>query len=70
MSRHLLTAQEVADMLHVQKSWVYLATRSNEIPHVRLGRYVRFDEQTVEKWISDKEAANGTPGSVPHTERR
>lgn len=53
MSPRLLTADEVAEMLRVDKSWVYAATRANRIPHLRLGRYVRFSESALEAWISD-----------------
>ena len=51
MSPRLLTADEVADMLRVDKSWVYAATRSGRIPHIRLGRYVRFNEDAVTEWM-------------------
>ena len=37
----LLTADEVAAMLRVTKAWVYAETRRGDLPHVRLGRYVR-----------------------------
>lgn len=51
MSPRLLTADEVAEMLRVDKSWVYAATRSGRIPHIRLGRYVRFNEDAVIEWM-------------------
>lgn len=49
----LLTADEVAAMLHVTKSWVYDQTRRDRMPHVRLGRYRRA---AVDRWIEDLEA--------------
>lgn len=48
----LLTAEEVADFLQVPKSWVYEAAREGRIPHIRLGRYVRFDQADIEQWLS------------------
>jgi len=30
------------------------AARRNAIPHVRLGRYVRFDPGDIEKWIEQQ----------------
>lgn len=52
MTPRLLTADQVAEMLQVDKSWVYAACRSGRIPHIRLGRYVRFSEPAIEEWMS------------------
>ena len=38
----LLTAAEVASLLRMTSGWVYAETRANRIPHLRLGRYVRY----------------------------
>ena len=54
MSGQLLTADEVAAYLKVKRSWVYAETRANRIPHVRLGRYVRYQGEAVERWIDQK----------------
>lgn len=55
MNDRLLTAQEVAELLQVDKSWVYAATRANQMPHVRLGRYVRFREDAIIEWLRQLE---------------
>jgi len=47
----LLTADEVAALLRVTKAWVYAETRRGALPHVRLGRYVRFRESAVRDWV-------------------
>jgi excisionase family DNA binding protein len=42
---HLLTVDEVAELLQVPVSWVYTKTRSdarNRFPGIRLGKYWRF----------------------------
>ena len=42
---HLLTVQDVADLLQVPISWVYEHTRprcSNPLPCIKLGKYLRF----------------------------
>lgn len=49
----LVEAQVVADRLGVPKSWVYSQARENKIPHVPLGRYVRFDMAAIEEWIQN-----------------
>jgi excisionase family DNA binding protein len=51
----LLTADEVAGLLHVTKSWVYDQTRQHRMPHVRLGRYVRYRRSAVDGWIAQLE---------------
>jgi excisionase family DNA binding protein len=51
----LLTANEVAEMLHVSAAWVYdHADRKRPvIPSVRLGKAVRFRPADVQKFIED-----------------
>jgi excisionase family DNA binding protein len=51
----LLTADDVAQMLQVKRSWVYAAARQGQIPHVRLGRYIRFREEAIERWLAGRE---------------
>jgi excisionase family DNA binding protein len=51
----LLTAEEVAVMLGVPKSWVYAASRRGELPTVPLGRYKRFRPEAIEHWIQEQE---------------
>jgi len=50
----LLTVEQVADLLHVQPSWVYGHTRrraQDRIPGFRLGKYWRFSEIDVLRWV-------------------
>ncbi len=50
MSRPLLNAEEAGLLLGVPKTWVLAEARADRIPHVRLGRYVRFDAAALEDW--------------------
>lgn len=52
----VLTAEEVADMLRVTPAWVYAESRRHRIPHIRLGRYVRFRRGALLRWIEEMEA--------------
>ena len=61
----LLTAEEVADLMRVTRAWVYAETRRNAIPHLRLGRYVRYRRSAIEAWM---QAVERGPG--PATARR
>jgi excisionase family DNA binding protein len=56
MSDRLLTAAEVAERLSVPESWVRQESRENRMPHVRLGRYVRFDWPAVVEWLEEQRA--------------
>jgi excisionase family DNA binding protein len=49
----LLDAKEIAERLGVPESWVRESARSGAIPHLRLGRYVRFDLADVERWLEE-----------------
>jgi excisionase family DNA binding protein len=51
----LLTAAEVAELLGVPVRWVRDAARNGLVPHVRLGRYVRFRREAVEAWVTEQE---------------
>ncbi len=39
-------------MLAVSPQWVLAQARAGRIPHVRLGRYVRFEREQLEAWWS------------------
>jgi excisionase family DNA binding protein len=47
----LLTADEVAAYMRVTRAWVYAETRRNALPHLRLGRYVRYRRSAIEAWM-------------------
>jgi excisionase family DNA binding protein len=54
-SGELLTAEEVASMLRVTPAWVYAETRRHRIPHIRLGRYVRYRCEAIRLWMDELE---------------
>jgi excisionase family DNA binding protein len=56
----LLTVQDVAELLHVPVSWVYERTRRRgigQLPHLKLGKYLRFEESTVTEFIREQRRA-------------
>ena len=53
--RQHMTAEELAVRLHVTLAWVYAETRAGRIPHLRLGRYVRYRRSTILAWEREKE---------------
>ncbi len=56
MTDRLLTAAEVAELLQVKESWVRQETRADRLPHLRLGRYVRYERAEVLAWLEGQRA--------------
>ena len=51
MSDNLIGIKEMAKKLDVPVSWIYQRTRTNEIPHYKIGMYVKFNENEVWSWL-------------------
>jgi excisionase family DNA binding protein len=47
----LLTADEVAEVLGVSKEWVWEQSRLGLIPTITLGRFRRYRQEAVERWL-------------------
>jgi excisionase family DNA binding protein len=47
----ILTADEVAELLRVNRKTVYEAAQRGDIPHRRLGRRLLFELGTVLAWL-------------------
>jgi excisionase family DNA binding protein len=48
-----LTIHDAAELLRVKVSWLYERTRTNSIPHVKLGKYLRFDREELIAWVAE-----------------
>ena len=66
----LLTAHDVAERLGVTVDWVWAAARDGRIPHIKLGRYRRFREETLEAWIRDLERGVHVRRAIAHRQPR
>jgi excisionase family DNA binding protein len=51
MGGQLVDAAAVAERLGVPVTWVRESARSGALPHVKLGRWVRFDMADVDAWL-------------------
>ena len=49
----LLTIQEAAEALGISERKLWGMTDSREIPHVRLGRCLRYPVRELEQWINE-----------------
>jgi len=56
----LLTASQVAELLSVPESWVRDATRDGRLPHLKLGRYRRYQTSAITAWLHDQQAGPAT----------
>jgi excisionase family DNA binding protein len=74
----LLDAKGAAALLNVPATWVLAEARADRIPHVRLGRYVRFDAGELQAWWRTRRrgpgrargtAADAAPSVVAAAER-
>lgn len=49
----LLDAEEAAQLLHVPRSTLYELVRSRHLPHVRMGRSLRFTRRHLAGWVDE-----------------
>jgi len=57
MNQILIGIKEMASKLAVPVSWLYSRTRTNDIPHYKVGKYVRFDESEIWEWLKKQNEA-------------
>jgi excisionase family DNA binding protein len=50
--REYMTAVAVAAYLKMTPAWVYAQTRAGKIPHISLGRYVRYRKSALDAWLA------------------
>jgi excisionase family DNA binding protein len=48
----LLTVEELCELLKVKKDWVYDHVRMGDIPFIRVGNLLRFNEEEIIKWLN------------------
>ncbi len=62
----VLTVDEVASLLRVSRWRVYELVQSGSIPHVRLGRTLRFSREALRQWIGQSHATPAVSSTAPH----
>ncbi len=50
----LLTSEEVAQLLKVPKATVYKWVYQRKIPHVKVGKHLRFVKAELLEWIEEQ----------------
>lgn len=56
----LLEADDVAEYLGMRTDWVYREVRAGRLPHIRLGRAVRFRRESIDAWLEARERAGSS----------
>ena len=63
----LLDVQEAAALLNVPQSWIYQHVRTrarNQLPHIKLGKYIRFSAQALTQWLETRQFGGDAPRIV------
>ena len=58
----LLGVKEAAALLNVPESWIYQHVRTrvgDKLPHIKLGKYLRFSAQALSQWLETRQACRG-----------
>ena len=51
MDERLIGIKEVSDLTGLPRSWLYLATSTGTIPHLKIGKYLKFRLSEIEAWL-------------------
>jgi excisionase family DNA binding protein len=65
VSAPLLDAKQAAELLAIPPTWLLAEARRDRVPHVRFGRYVRFDPEELERWWRARMRGPTVAGSNP-----
>ncbi|PYX04489.1 MAG: hypothetical protein DMG85_17675 [Acidobacteria bacterium] len=62
-----MCVEELSKFLGVANSWIYDRTRVNSpdpIPHMKLGKYIRFDVGEVQAWLNDRRSESASQSVI------
>ena len=54
MIARLIDAKAAGELLGVPHTWILEEARHDRLPHIRLGRYVRFDPEALLAWACNR----------------
>jgi excisionase family DNA binding protein len=55
----VLTLEETAEFLKVHPSTIYRMLKSRTIPAFKIGSDWRFNQESIQRWIEDRETTHG-----------
>lgn len=59
----LVDVQHVAEMLGVRAAWVYERVAAGQLPHYKVGRYIRFKVSELEGFLQSCRRGRRSEGS-------
>lgn len=59
MERKLVKIEELARYLDTPVATLYTWTHQRKIPHVKMGRSLRFDLAEIDLWVNERKVAPG-----------
>jgi len=62
LTEPLLDAKDAARLLKVPRSTLYELVRSRGLPHIKVGRALRFTRADIAVWIGDNSYGRGAVG--------
>lgn len=62
--KKLMNAAQVAEWLNVKESTIRKWVHYGFIPHIKLGRCVRFSEEDIQRWLKER-SEKGRPTLLP-----
>jgi excisionase family DNA binding protein len=65
LTEPLLDANEAARLLRVPRSTLYELVRSRGLPHIRVGRALRFTRRDLALWVTDNTHGRSRPQQSP-----
>ncbi len=60
---NVMTLEEAAEFLKVHPSTIYRLVKKRSLPAFKMGSDWRFNQESIERWIEDGEAAYTTDKS-------
>lgn len=52
---------QLSEWLKVKKQTIYDWTHKGLIPHLKLGRLLRFDSKEIERWLKSRKTSSQLP---------
>lgn len=67
MTGTLIDAKAAGELLDVPHTWLLQEARHDRVPHIRLGRYVRFDPDQLLAWARHRQRGPAYPDNTRNT---
>ena len=52
--KRLISVHELSETLGLSINTIYAWINQKKVPYIKMGRLVKFDIQTIDKWIEEK----------------